>query len=1072
MSAKHGSVVSISECIAHVEDMLKILPGCGSSRMSLMFVGTMLAIAAAYVFILVKRLKLKDEIASTGTAALSSERTRVEELTAALKDSEGRREQASFSDHARRGESPNALVATLRTQLRASEKTTEEQSLILKNTYVELDTEKGERLFEGSAASVASARAAEASASAIAQLESALKASEGERVGWKQSVPPLEAEVEALAEKMSACEAKLRSEEAAKDLWRGKAQEEAHAAAGLRRELEASQHALLAAKRDAGVVDKANVALLKKLHARHARAVAECRLEAESALGIAAASSEAGKAAALKAAQRRFEQASQVHSAVVGELAEDVGRLHAAAMCVGHYEQQHAGLLLGDDEDPSRRMSATTPVKSGGAISPTTTPLRLTLTPSATSSPSTTSSSSSSTTLTSLTATTTHHGVHLPYQRAMVELTQTKQALGQAREEVGRLKSLEASTRAQLDQGLLKAGQVEGKLRKEVLGLRVELQVCRARALEVPEGMNGHAEALMAKTDLASARHLLSEANALEAKAREAAASSLAAELCATGAASASALQAAQATKAQGQAQDLLEGKAQQVLVLQEEVDTLKRQLSNELAGGFGQARDLRMTCGRLQAELQEAQEAKESLIQEGECKRRELFRCAEALSQAELKVRALEAKASSGGLLVERLAQQALSPPKPPPYPPGASAGGAAPFLLDHPSSSSSPSLLTSPPSLALVASHPAAFAASEVRRLERSLVGKDMELQVVKEQHARDLAAAVAAKGEVAAVFAEQRREMERQLRELTANRTTTARDNSESAAAGVSPVFSLSAAAAAAAAAVALEGGNGDGSAEESARVERRLEHAEQQVVQEKRLYAALSLECEDRASKVASLESQGLVMHHDLRECKQELAQVEDELAVSQDELAVLRSVRSLRSSAVRQQVSELASIQPSVTALGARWRSSSQQGCVEASAHVAWAFLRVFEKEAGISPKFVGPAEVAEGAFLSTGGASGRVSVPMASWSVCRAVFAPGHNLAAALERITPQVVAHPRHAAALEGLSKLVDKSRFTVEAIHAASPACAVVWTWAVATLACADNATKQQLQQQEYGN
>ena len=57
----------------------------------------------------------------------------------------------------------------------------------------------------------------------------------------------------------------------------------------------------------------------------------------------------------------------------------------------------------------------------------------------------------------------------------------------------------------------------------------------------------------------------------------------------------------------------------------------------------------------------------------------------------------------------------------------------------------------------------------------------------------------------------------------------------------------------------------------------------------VVQEKRLFAALSLECEDKASKLAGQQSQGLVLGQELVECKQELEKVEDQLAAREDEV---------------------------------------------------------------------------------------------------------------------------------------------------------------------------------------
>ena len=107
-----------------------------------------------------------------------------------------------------------------------------------------------------------------------------------------------------------------------------------------------------------------------------------------------------------------------------------------------------------------------------------------------------------------------------------------------------------------------------------------------------------------------------------------------------------------------------------------------------------------------------------------------------------------------------------------------------------------------------------------------------------------------------------------------------------------------------------------------------------------------------------------------------------------LAARMDEVVRHRSLGSLRGAQAKKEVGALAALERPSPA-------------VAAAAHLAWCFLRLFAAEAQANPKFVGPAE----GFAAMGG--GRV--PTADWTVTRAVFSPAHNLAAALEKVTPEV---------------------------------------------------------------
>jgi hypothetical protein len=63
MSTKDGSLVNVSDCIAHVEAIMQsrseLLPSCTSSQMTLIILGTMLAFTISFVMKLMSDVKQK-----------------------------------------------------------------------------------------------------------------------------------------------------------------------------------------------------------------------------------------------------------------------------------------------------------------------------------------------------------------------------------------------------------------------------------------------------------------------------------------------------------------------------------------------------------------------------------------------------------------------------------------------------------------------------------------------------------------------------------------------------------------------------------------------------------------------------------------------------------------------------------------------------------------------------------------------------------------------------------------------------------------------------------------------------
>jgi hypothetical protein len=119
------------------------------------------------------------------------------------------------------------------------------------------------------------------------------------------------------------------------------------------------------------------------------------------------------------------------------------------------------------------------------------------------------------------------------------------------------------------------------------------------------------------------------------------------------------------------------------------------------------------------------------------------------------------------------------------------------------------------------------------------------------------------------------------------------------------------------------------------------------------------------------------------------------------------------------------------------------RNSPQEPHVEATAHLIWCFLRCFSTESEAFSKFLGPSSPK----------SSFDGLPGASWVTLKKVFAPMHNLGGALERMTPEMLNKPEHASSLHFLRKA--SQTYSVEEVAKTSMECAILWQWAVSTLA-----------------
>lgn len=205
---------------------------------------------------------------------------------------------------------------------------------------------------------------------------------------------------------------------------------------------------------------------------------------------------------------------------------------------------------------------------------------------------------------------------------------------------------------------------------------------------------------------------------------------------------------------------------------LQDEVEALRRELSAQLADGGGEANSLRRKLVMVEQTLSQSNGEKATLEAQLKANQEEAFRQKELLDSCNGQLALLKAKEQEQGSLVQRLATKALSPPKGPPLP-GSSAGGAYPLLLSSSSASEQGGGGGSGGAAAAGGCGAAAgsqasfeFAASEVRRLENTLAGKDAAAVLIKENHAALLAKASLEKQEMAVLFAQQRRELERKV------------------------------------------------------------------------------------------------------------------------------------------------------------------------------------------------------------------------------------------------------------------------------------------------------------------
>jgi len=912
-------------------------------------------------------------------------------------------------------------LASFQEQISTLTKACTDQDEHMAKLFKELDEARAHGVFAANQACAQRDAAVERLELEIAQLKGQLSVSEAERVQHKRA---LEQEAITLAsERQSLDQSSVlaKQEGAAKDQWRARYESETATAAALRDEVRALQSKVADLEHEARIVLRGHAALTANLREEHACALRDCRAELEEARLKDRAALEAQREAAVEHLTRKLDRAEVAHRAVVDDLSSSLGKLQSSCVGITYYSEAGSpakscggsdGLFSPDKQSssPNHGLSENNPMSPQQAPTPLTpspfSPEQLPVLMSPRSAEQSTAG-----------------GVYALYQQALFACNKAQAELRASRKVVAEQKAKVDALTLDLDETRSSAAAAA----KEAEDAATEQGRQLAVALSVAE------EAQPSRTlvhDAAAAKYLAQDAT------------------------------------------QKLEARDAELAVARNEVAQGKQALRYAQTASDAKIAQLAMEVASLKANLETAENETNTWRTEAEGHRKKLTAVAvgdlmsdadakrlnEELTALKTSQAAAEKKASAAVQDLETLrlaksdlelslesARQDLKDLR------EASLGQLA--LLRPPPSSPSTSLSPSPKKASAweQGSNPKhgdqeAFVVADVARLEQAIAGHQRAAAFAAARHEEAMQAARIQQEQQAQAFRAQRCALEGDARaahaacqaaverckgtelklqhaeaELDATRATMARWDKPEEAVKYAEAQVLS-------------------TLEEVARLERC-------ALEERHKHQALATKLAHVEASVEPLKRDKEMLDMQLRDSQADVASLDTQLTQREHELTVLKALQALRGPSAKKELSALSNME-----LGdnSSLPPSLPSEVVVATAHLAWSFLRVFGDESNASPKYVGPPDRLPPELHSGS------RVVNASWGVCRGVLHSNHNLAAALERVTPAVLNQPKHVSAARALAELV-KSR-DVASVAAESMACGAVWAWAAGTIASAE--------------
>jgi len=879
--------------------------------------------------------------------------------------------------------------------------------------FKELDEARAHGVFTASQACAQRDAAVEALELEVAQLKGQLSASEAERVQHKraheQEAATLASERQALAQASTLA----KQEGSAKDQWRARFESETATAAALRDDICALQNKVSGLEHEARIVLRGHDALVAKLQEEQKSALRDCRAELEEARLKDRAALEAQREAAVEHLTRKLDRAEVAHRAVVNDLSSSLGKLQSSCAGITYYSELGSPLKSSRSGGDSMLSPGKQSSPENNPLSPQQAPTPLTPSPfSPEPLPALTSPQSAEQSFAG--------GVYALYQQALLACHKAQAELRACRKVVAEQTTKVEALTLDLEESRSSAEAAAKEAQEAYSEQGRQLAV----ALSVAE------EAQPSRTlvhDAAAAKFLAQDATKkLEARDTELA---TAKKVLTQSKQALKDAQAASDAKIARLAMDVESLKAN-LRTMESEANTWRTEAEGHrkklaaLAVGDlmsdADAKRLNEELTALKTSQAAAATKASAAVQELETLR---------LAKADVDLSLESAKQDLKDLRDASLGQLALL--RPPPSPPQGS------------------------PKKALTAweqgSNPKhgdqeAFVVADVARLEQAIAGHQRAAVATAAHHEEALQAAKAQQDQQAQAFHAQRSALEGDARaahaayqaaverckgtelklqhmeaELEATRATMARWGKPDDAVKYAEAQVLS-------------------TLEEVARLERC-------ALEERHKHQALETKLAHVEASVEPLKRDKDMLEMQLRDSQADVAALDTQLTQREHELAVLKALQALRGPGAKKELSVLSYMELSDNS---SLPPSLPFEVVLATAHLAWSFLRVFGDESNASPKYVGPPDQLPQELHSGS------RIVNASWGVCRGVLHSNHNLAAALERVTPTVLNQPKHASAARALSELV-KSR-DVASVAAESMACGAVWAWAAGTVASAE--------------